>query len=371
MTGTHILYAVPHSLFAGKVRSYLIKNEIRFRELSTGHESFKADVLPKSKLPTVPTLVTVTGEVIRDGAAIIEHFEAANGRPCQPGKPRQQILSALLDLIGVEGLWRPSMHYRWGFPDENLEFLRYHFFHSQRETPERGEKTEYMMGKMQNAAEELGVNDQSVGTVESLYLEFIEALNAHFVTFPYLLGWRPCIGDFGLMAPMYAHLGRDPYPAQLMQRRAVRVFRWVERMNRFDQDASEYFDAGNDYLPNDEVPGTLLAVLRTLAEDFVPETHAAWAFINDWLAKNQPATGAVAERRLGTFEFSVRGVTLTTAAHPYRFFLLQRVHTIYESLDATARSQVEAMLTECGMAELLELGLDRQLCRADNLEVWN
>ena len=38
--------------------------------------------------------------------------------------------------------------------------------------------------------------------------------------------------DFGLIAPMYAHLGRDPYPLALMQSRAIHVFRWVERMNR-------------------------------------------------------------------------------------------------------------------------------------------
>ncbi|NCZ64430.1 MAG: glutathione S-transferase domain-containing protein, partial [Cellvibrionales bacterium] len=75
---------MPHSLYSGRARSYLIKNQIPFVERSTGHESFKAEVLPKGKLPTIPTMVTVEGEVIRDGAAIIEHFEAANGRPCQP-----------------------------------------------------------------------------------------------------------------------------------------------------------------------------------------------------------------------------------------------------------------------------------------------
>ena len=100
MAQTHTLYAITHSLYSGRARSYLIKNQLPFRELSTGHESFKADVLPRGKLPTIPTLVTPGGEVIRDGAAIIEHFEAANGRPCRPAGPRQQIVSALFDVIG-------------------------------------------------------------------------------------------------------------------------------------------------------------------------------------------------------------------------------------------------------------------------------
>ena len=85
MADAHRLYAITHSLYSGRARAYLIKQGIPFRELSSGHESFKAEVLPKGKVPTIPTLVTPEGEVIRDGAAIIEHFEFANDRPCRPG----------------------------------------------------------------------------------------------------------------------------------------------------------------------------------------------------------------------------------------------------------------------------------------------
>ena len=143
---------MPHSLYSGRARSYLIKNRIPFEERSTGHETFKAEVLPKGKLPTIPTLVTAEGEVIRDGGAIIEHFEAANGRHCQPQGPRQQVISALFDVIGTDGLLRPAMHYRWNFPEDNLEFVRYHFLHSQRDVPERAAKTEAMMNRMRHAA---------------------------------------------------------------------------------------------------------------------------------------------------------------------------------------------------------------------------
>ena len=130
MSKTHRLYAMTHSLYSGRARSYLIKHQIPFQELSTGHESFKAEVLPLGKLPTIPTLVTPEGEVIRDGAAIIEHFEAANGRPSLPAGPKQRIISALFDVIGTDGLLRPAMHYRWNFPEDNLAFVRYHFLHS-------------------------------------------------------------------------------------------------------------------------------------------------------------------------------------------------------------------------------------------------
>ena len=206
MADLHTLYAVTHSLYSGRARSYLIKNKIPFRELSTGHESFKADVLPRAKLPTIPTLVTSEGEVIRDGAAIIDHFERKNDRPNRPPGPRQQIISALFDVIGTDGLLRPAMHYRWNFPDDNLAFVRYHFYQSQRDVPEREEKTEAMMNRMRHAAMIFGVTEKSRETVEALYLEYLVALNKHFEEYPYLLGWRPCIGDFGLLGPMYGHL---------------------------------------------------------------------------------------------------------------------------------------------------------------------
>ncbi|MEP1593740.1 MAG: glutathione binding-like protein, partial [Halieaceae bacterium] len=322
----------------------------------------------------IPTLVTPLGEVIRDGAAIIEHFEAANGRPSQPAGPRQQIISALFDVIGTDGLLRPAMHYRWNFPEDNLEFVGYHFLHSQRDTPQRQDKTDYMMDRMRHAAQIFGVTEQSQELVEELYLEYLDALNAHFEQYPYLLGWKPSVGDFGLLAPMYAHLGRDPHPARLMQQRATRVYRWVERMNRADQDVPEYFTAGTDFLADDEVPETLLAVLRVLAEDFVPETRAAAGCINDWLAEHKPEAGTAAVGRLadplGNVEFTVRGQTISALAQPYRFYLLQRVQAIYAALPASDQASVAQMLQACGMSDLLSIKLDRQLHRSDNLEVW-
>lgn len=375
MDKPHVLYAMPHSLYSGRARSYLIKNRIPFEERSTGHETFKVEVLPKGKLPTIPTLVTAEGEVIRDGGAIIEHFEAANRRACRPVGARQQVISALFDVIGTDGLLRPAMHYRWNFPEDNLEFVRYHFLHSQRDVPERGAKTEAMMNRMRHAAMVFGVTEQSQKLVEELYLEYLDALNAHFESYPYLLGWRPCIGDFGLLAPMYAHLGRDPHPARLMQQRAPAVYRWVERMNREDQDAPEFFNAGSDFLADDEVPETLVEVLKILAEDFVPETLAAADLINSWLGKHQPAGGSAAVGRLaealGTADFAVRSQQITSLAQPHRFYLLQRVHDAFADFSQEKRDEVSALLEACDIAPILTTTLDRRIVRWNNLEVWH
>ena len=372
MSELHTLYAISHSLYSGRARSYLINNGIAFRELSTGHESFKADILPKGKLPTIPTLLTPGGEVIRDGAAIIEHFEAQSGRPCQPRTARQQIVSALFDVIGTDGLLRPAMHYRWNYPEENLDFVRYHFFHSQRDLPAREEKTEKMMDRMRHAVGIFGVTDETIELVEALYLEYLSALNAHLETVPYLLGWKPCIGDFGLLAPMYAHLGRDPAPLRIMQQQAVRVHRWVERMNRADQDAPEFFNAGTDFLPDDEIPETLLEILRHFAIDFVPETKAACEVVNEWIdSQSVLVSGTKVERFLdGLATFDIEGKRMSSIVMPFRFYLLKRLQHEVATSSASVGQEVIQMLASANMEELLNMTLTRGIVRAHNLEVW-
>lgn len=370
MNDAHTLYAMPHSLYSGRARSYLIKNRIPFRELSTGHESFKAEILPQAKIPTIPTLKTADGLVIRDGTAIIEHFEQARGYPSHPPTPRQEVISSLFDMIGTDGLLRPAMHYRWNFPVENLAFLHHHFYHSQRDVPGRAEKTERMMDKMRFVAGLWGVSDETRELVETLYREFLAALNTHFSTYAYLLGGKPSIGDFGLIAPLYAHLGRDPYPARLMQQEAVWVYRWVERMNRPDNDHPECFEDASTYLADDAVPESLIEALRILSTDLLPETRASAEALNLWLAEHEPASGTPAERFLGEMEFSVRGQRFRSVAQPYRFFQLQRVQDFFDRLSPEEQASVKDLLKTAGLDELLALRLSRRLAQRENLEVW-
>ncbi|MDB9969690.1 glutathione S-transferase N-terminal domain-containing protein [Porticoccaceae bacterium] len=374
-SNSYTLYGITHSLYAGRARSYLIKSGTAFRELSSGHKSFKTEVLPESKLATIPVLVTPEGEVIRDGGAIIEHFEKANSRPFQPSTAKQQIVSTLFDLIGTSGLLRPAMHYRWNYLEENSEFLRYHFLHSQPEHPEREAKSEYMMSKMQYAGQLFGVTEETGILVETLYLEFLQALNLHLTEYPYLLGWKPSIGDFGLIAPLYAHLGRDPAPLRLMQQRALRVARWVERMNRADQDAAEFFNPGDDYLPDDSIPETLVAVLKVLAEDLVPETYTAAAVINQWLADNQPepgtsAQGLLGHRMFGMAEFNLRGQSISAVAQSYRFVILQKLQQQYAQWESAQQQEVTDLLQRCGLESLLDIKLDRELGWSENQDIW-
>ena len=173
---------------------------------------------------------------------------------------------------------------------------------------------------------------------------------------------------------MFAHLGRDPKPLALMQREAIHVYRWVERMNRAESDTAEFFEAGHGYLEQDEIPETLVRVLSILAEDLVPETQAAALSINHWLADNQPSQGSSASRFLGKnesmAEFTVRGEIIAAGAQPYRFFMLQKVQDEYLKFSESDKLSVSELLEQCGLKELLNIKLKQRLGQVDNLEVW-
>jgi len=366
------LYGFAISLYTGRARSYLIKAGLPHSEIPATSAHFFQNVLPVAGPRTsYPTIETEEGEVIRDGAAIIEHYEAKSGRQFLPSTPKQKILSLLFDVIGAEGLLRPAMHYRWDYPEENQAFLKYHFECLLPADAEGGESTDDAMQRMRNACQAFGAVPDTFDVVEGLYMELLEKLAAHFTVSPYLFGGRPSIGDFGMIGPFFAHLGRDPKPLSLMQKNAYPLFRWVERMNRADADIGEFDCREESYLLHDEIPITLIDLLKQLAIDFIPETEAAAGCINRWLGQNadlQSETPIL--RGVGQCEFALRGKTICALAQPYRFYLLKRVQDAFNTLAESHQDEVRRLLEQCDMLAVLDITIDRGIVRRNNREVW-
>ena len=128
MTEPCILYGVPCSLYTGKARAYLIKQNIPYRESVPATAHYYNKVLPAVHRLMMPTLELPDHTFIQDGTIIIEHFENQPDIPSTlPPTPKQKIVALLIDVIGMEGLLRPAMHYRWNFPDDNDDFLQQNF----------------------------------------------------------------------------------------------------------------------------------------------------------------------------------------------------------------------------------------------------
>ena len=362
-----VLYGSPMSLYTGRARSYLIKSRVPYVETLHVTDHYYESVLPRAgNRRSMPTLELPGGEVIRDSVAIVDYFESHNGYPFTPKTPCQKLVSLLVDVIAAEGMLRPAMHYRWNHESQR-EYVEFHFRTLFPSIEQAEERMDYLRAQ---ANPNLGIVPETVGRIEASYVELLVKLNRHFSEHPYLLGTKPSIGDFGLIAPMYGHLGRDPVPLSLLQNTAVRAFRWVERMNRPEPDIGEFGASPNSFLSDDQVPDTLIDVLKHFAVDFVPETKMVYQVTNEWLANNEVEPGTPVDRGVGLGEFEFWGIPIKTMAQPFRLYLLSRFQHAYQSMADNDQKRAIQFLEGANMTDLLGLTIARQIRRHNNLEVW-
>lgn len=381
------LYGTPGSLYTGKARSYLIKQGIPFENGAAGEAEFRERIVPAIGRWIIPVLQTGDGALIQDGSDIIAWFDGGHAPgvtprwPVHAPTPRHRLIGHIFELFGGEGMLRPAMHYRWNFDDQNRAFLARDFPAALAPTGAGPDLATYVFdlasGRMRKAMATFGVSDDSIPAVEASYTEFLALFDAHLAAAPYLLGGRPTIGDFGLVAPLYGHLARDPAPSALMKSAAFRVWRWTERMNAADQDAAEYGRPSHDLFADDAVPDTLLALLRYIAEDYLTEIRAYVGFTNEWLAARpdlEPGTSGLDRtetRIIGHVDFLWRGVPVQVAVMPYRLYLLQKIQDAVDAASPAARAAMEALLAETGLSDLLTLRTIRRIERKNHLEVWS
>ena len=376
------LYGTPGSLYTGKARSYLIKQAIPFENRAAGEARFRAQIVPQTGRWIIPILEADDGALVQDGSEIIAHFEAKGQTrlPAYPTSPRHRLIAQIFELFGGEGLLRPAMHYRWNFDETNRAFLAKDFPAALAPTGASDEAQAEVFamasGRMRKAMGQFGVSLDSVPAIEASYAQFLALFDAHLAACPYLLGGRPTLGDYGLIAPLYAHLGRDPYPAQIMKQTAFRVWRWTERMNAADQDAGEYGEVAPELFEGDAVPETLLALLRFVAEDYLPEVHAYVAYTNAWIANHpnlEAGTNGLPrkqDRGIGMTSFDWRGHEIAVAVMPYRVYLLQKIQDVFDGAEPADQAVMSALLGQTGLSDLVTLRASRRIERRDHLEVW-
>lgn len=380
----YILYGVQLSLYTGKVRSYLRKKRLHFVERETWHPGFE-NAVAKVGNRKQPMIETPEGEVVQDTTEIIDFLEARHSEhSVYPETPVQRMVALLFELYGDEGLMKPAMHYRWNFPEQNDRFLEEEFGRALRPSPLQRDEglasaAQLFSFMRTQCIPALGVTPGSASAIEEAYQDLLDRLEVHFRIHPYLLGGRPCIGDFGMLAPLYAHLGRDPYPLELMKARAPSVHRWVERMNVADGGLAEFPDHEERYLPGDEIPESLFPILQLMAEDYMPELLSIVASVNEWLAgqPERPAGTRVPASTqgmgtlspIGRHRVKLRGVEIELAVQHYSIWMLERVLDHYDSLGFAERKKADDMLDATGLAPLLQARPVRRIERVGFTEV--
>lgn len=270
-------FSLEMSLYSGKTRAYLRHKDLPFADrpvrLWTGVRLYRI-----VNAMVIPVLRTPQGEWLQDTAHIIDTLEARHPqRPMVPTTPVQRLAAYLLELWGDEFWLPPAMHYRWNF-EENVDQLL---------MPEAGRALlplaprplQRIVARKLGATPRsflpgLGVRADQLGLIEAWTESMCDRLDAHFAQHPYLLGSRACIADFGLIGPLYAHLGRDPYPARELIGKRRHLAAWVQRVQQ--PDAAALAGRGS-FLADDALPETLSPIFASIFGELSPFLEATLA----------------------------------------------------------------------------------------------
>jgi hypothetical protein len=195
------------------------------------------------------------------------------------------------------------------------------------------------------------------------------------------------------MGPLYAHLFRDAVPGFAMRTRHPLVAEWVERTNGTNAlNARSYNQKlyalgaegelvarpatshGGEWLPDDEVPETLLAVLGVFFREMWPVLESTLERVGAYVAseahslgdelpgKTFTATPGFEALQTGegplTHAFELEGVRGRRMVVPYHVWMLQRLATVLRAATAApaGRAAIEGMLSKLeGGRALLDL----------------
>lgn len=361
---TYTLIGAPVSLYTGKVRGYLRWKNVPFTERLATREVYKADILPRVGWPVIPVAIhhdgSDSGVTLQDTTDIIDYVEQHEPGPSiYPAGPCQRLAALILETFGDEWLVIPAMHYRWNY---NRDFAQAEFgatSHPHLPKDEQFAAAQKAVDFFSGSIGGLGINADSTLAVEAAYEAFLAAFDAHLAGQDFLFGTRPSIGDYGLLGPLYAHLLRDPESGALMRRLAPRVAAWAERCH-----APQHGLSG-DFLPDDEIPVTLMPMLQMFAAQQLPVLQHTATALAAWLDEH-PDTEDI-PRILG-FHRAVLGhgdtrVETDRAVIPYSLWMLQRVFDHLASLQGGDRVRAEELLRSIGAANLLDFRLPARLER--------
>jgi len=203
----------------------------------------------------------------------------------------------------------------------------------------------------------LGITEATENALEINTKTILKTLNRHFEKHPYLLGSAPCVGDFSLFGPIYAHLHRDPYPKKLVAN-YPNTLGWINRLkNNFGQTA-------NGFLEGDKIPESLMSLIKLIIEQQLPLIQDSIKSINIWAQENPDKIKL--PQRLGETELRINGASASRYNMTYPYWMFQQISDFYQVLSKNDQVQIDNLLeashcSELGLVKLLKTPLKNRV----------
>ena len=339
------------SLYSGKSRSYLLQKRIPFVERTTNPWELFVTIPRRTGASAVPVVVTPEGEWLQATSAIIDELERRFPQlPVLPSTPVLRFASYLFELWADE-FWLPlAMHARWSH-DENLPL----FVHDAGAglLPGFPRWLQNVVARnhvrlMRNHLPRLGITREQIPLVDRFAQIQLDTLDRHFAQHRFLFGDRPSLGDYGLIGPLYAHLGRDPWPKRELIAPRAHLAAWIRRM-------FEPTDVPGEFQAEDRVPDTLAPALRSIFDEMVPFI----AGCADELRRTPilPSGSRKAVRFLGGIAHPLAGGTYRRPGLSYPVWMAQRMLDAFGRMSGPDQTAVRTWLDTVGGEAVLQLDL--------------
>lgn len=358
MTQPHTLYGWQLSYFSGKTRTYLRYKNIAFNDRPVNALTLMRKIPAQTGAMVMPVVVTPQGEWLQDSSHIVDVLEGRFAdKPVMPATPRQAIAAQLLEAWADE-FWIPTaMHYRWSYPGNYTLFRREAGQALLPWAPRwlQNRLADRIANTLRSYLPGLGVVEQQLPLLERWTTHMLDALETHFSEHNYLLGGAPCLADFALFGPLYAHLGRDPEPLRLLIQPRPKLQQWIQRMQQGEP-------ASGHWLADDAIADSLTPLLHSVVHEFLPMAQATAQAVEQALPE-LPASRKRLPRSLTTIEFPLGDGYFQRQALPYVLWMLQRIQRYHKQQSTADQACVSDWLNSHDAGGILDQTMGPPLTR--------
>jgi glutathione S-transferase len=272
------------SPYTMKVDSFLKFKGIPYEWVTRNYKNEKL-FQAHAKVQLIPLLFFPTGETMQDSTLIIERLEEEQSGPgIHPEDRALWFLSCLFEEFGDEWCNKLMFFQRWFYEADakatGERLARERLSGNWWGPLVRPFAAKMLVRRMVPRLVYSGGNETNIPQLQQSFTELSALLDEHFRIRPYLLGARPCFGDFGLWCNFH-QAWTDPTANAYLEANAPNLVAYIKRMKA--PRAEGGFESLDTLLP------TLKPILQgDMARRFLP-----------WMVANQKAFEAgEAETRL-------------------------------------------------------------------------
>lgn len=354
MSRPYLFYGLPTSMFSASTRAYLRFKNIPYVEKVPSMFTYMVTIKKHCGSAQAPVLVDPDGVWVSDSSDIIDILEQRFPQmPVVPGTPQQKFAAYLFELWGNEFWYSTALHTRWSHP-ENYLVWEADMCRMLPGLPQwlRGLILRKSAQPMLNAHHKpMGLIPENIAIIDRWTEQQLDLLEAHFAEHLYLFGTRPSMGDMGVVITLYGHMYLDPWSRRNLIDPRPNLKAWIERMQE------QPTPLQGEFLPADEIPATLLPLLRGMCHDMLPALRAT---LQETLAILPQAAGSKhLPRTLGMIEQPMGGSSIRRVALPYTLWMAQRMLDVYRGMSAVDQQSVREWLATLGGEGLLSLEIPR------------